>query len=542
MKDGFRPSMAWLHTWMGLLLGWVLYFMFVTGTAGYFDTEIDRWMQPELPRAQTDVPAQTTVRTALHRLQQEAPKATRWLMALPMDRNQPYTSIFWQADGGSEGGRPRGRRQTIDAMTGAPLEARDTAGGQQLYQMHWRLHYLPDSLSAWIVGLASLFMLTAIITGIIVHKKIFKDFFVFRPGKGQRSWLDAHNVLSVLALPFHLMITYSGLVFMGFVYFPLMVAAFYGTGAEAERTLRTEMFSGPGVEASGEPAPLTDLGPLITKAETRWGAGNIRHVDIRHPGDAQARILLRASHAQTPLRRGEELIFHGVTGELLETSAPFRSPTTGVQDILLGLHEGLFAGPLLRWLYFFSGVLGTAMVATGLVLWTVKRRQRAEARGGRAHSGIVLVERLNVGVVAGLLVAIAAYFWANRLLPLEMANRSDWELHLLFLTWLLMLIHGTLRPRRHAWFEQCALAAAAYTLLPLLNFLTTERHLLQTLPNGDWPLAGFDLTVLGLGLALAVAAYRLYPFRSPLPLAAGAARAGGSPHRSGTHEAEAVES
>ena len=49
MKETFRASMAWLHTWAGLLLGWVLYFMFVTGTAGYLDTEIDRWMQPELP-------------------------------------------------------------------------------------------------------------------------------------------------------------------------------------------------------------------------------------------------------------------------------------------------------------------------------------------------------------------------------------------------------------------------------------------------------------------------------------------------------------
>jgi uncharacterized iron-regulated membrane protein len=49
MKNSFRQSMAWLHTWAGLLLGWVLFFMFLTGTAGYFDTEIDRWMQPERP-------------------------------------------------------------------------------------------------------------------------------------------------------------------------------------------------------------------------------------------------------------------------------------------------------------------------------------------------------------------------------------------------------------------------------------------------------------------------------------------------------------
>lgn len=41
--------MAWLHTWSGLVVGWVLFFVFVTGTAGYFNSEITRWMQPELP-------------------------------------------------------------------------------------------------------------------------------------------------------------------------------------------------------------------------------------------------------------------------------------------------------------------------------------------------------------------------------------------------------------------------------------------------------------------------------------------------------------
>lgn len=31
MKDGFRQSMAWLHTWTGLVMAWVLFFVFVPG-------------------------------------------------------------------------------------------------------------------------------------------------------------------------------------------------------------------------------------------------------------------------------------------------------------------------------------------------------------------------------------------------------------------------------------------------------------------------------------------------------------------------------
>lgn len=29
---GFRQANAWLHTWTGLLLGWLLYAVFLTGT------------------------------------------------------------------------------------------------------------------------------------------------------------------------------------------------------------------------------------------------------------------------------------------------------------------------------------------------------------------------------------------------------------------------------------------------------------------------------------------------------------------------------
>ena len=52
----------------------------------------------------------------------------------------------------------------------------------------------------WIVCFASLFMLIALISGIVIHKRIFKDMFVFRANKGSRSWLDVHNLSSVFAI------------------------------------------------------------------------------------------------------------------------------------------------------------------------------------------------------------------------------------------------------------------------------------------------------------------------------------------------------
>lgn len=125
-------------------------------------------------------------------------------------------------------------------------------------------------------------------------------------------------------------------------------------------------------------------------------------------------------------------------------------------------------------------------------------------------AGLVLVEKLNVGTVIGLPIGIAAYFWANRLLPLDWVSRADWEVHTMFLCWLAMLIHAALRPTHRSWVEQLGVAALAFGLLPLLNLFTTDRHLGQSLTAGDWAFAGFDLTVLAIGLMFGWAAWRVW--------------------------------
>lgn len=43
MREGFRQAMAWLHTWTGLIFGWLLFAIFLTGTMSYFKEEIIHW-------------------------------------------------------------------------------------------------------------------------------------------------------------------------------------------------------------------------------------------------------------------------------------------------------------------------------------------------------------------------------------------------------------------------------------------------------------------------------------------------------------------
>ncbi|WP_248787093.1 PepSY domain-containing protein, partial [Escherichia coli] len=72
--------MAWLHTWTGLPLGWLLYAVFFTGTLSYYLDEVNAWTRPELHRS---APAPQTAERALQTMQQLAPDAESWTLALP---------------------------------------------------------------------------------------------------------------------------------------------------------------------------------------------------------------------------------------------------------------------------------------------------------------------------------------------------------------------------------------------------------------------------------------------------------------------------
>ncbi len=509
MKGFLRQSMAWLHTWVGLLLGWVLYFMFITGTTGYLDTEIDRWMQPELPVSSTTAPASQVVQSSLKYLQRHAPNAQQWTIFMPLTRNEPYPRVTWSGESG-QGLKAKGN-QILDAQSGEALLGRATGGGQSLYRMHWKLHYLPKDTGEWIVGVAAMFMFVALISGVIVHRKIFADFFTFRPGQSQRAWLDAHNAASVLTLPFQFMITWSGLIFMMFTYMPLIIAAWYGPGEKNKKLFLDQLSEPPAmVKPSGNRAAMIDLNHILVQAEQHWKGQPVAVISVRHPYDSNSRVVVRSDIAAQPLRAADILVFDGVNGALLAERAALQSPVKGFRDVMLGLHEGLYSGPELRALYVLSGVLGSVMIATGLVLWCVKRRQRIEATRSQPHLGLRVVESLNVATIIGLPIAIAAYFWANRLLPLDMAQRSEWEMHALFITWLALFIHAGLRSPQRTWLEQSALAAIAFGLLPLLNALTTERGLATSLAKNDWIFAGFDLTMLALSAGFAALGWRIY--------------------------------
>lgn len=479
MKQGFRQSMAGLHSWSGLILGWLLFAIALSGTATVFRSEISGWMRPEIAKS---APPAEAIEAAVGWLGTHHPKAAGWYLTAPDGRTLTTQAVF------DDAAAPLGYRDiALDPVSGSPDAARATLGGEFLYRFHFELQ-LPYPWGRFLAVAAAMMMLIAIISGIVIHKRIFKDFFTFRAGKGKRSWLDAHNVLGVLALPFHLMITVTGIVTLLTLVMPWGTTANYGDDLE---TAFAE--AAPGLvsrEAAGRPVPLAPIGPMLAEAERRFEGGRVGRVSIANPGDAHAIVTVSNHDGDQLAYSARTATFDGATGRRLNLYTEAR-PARQAHDVLYGLHMGRFAPEVSRWLYFLCGLALAATIATGLVLWIESRPQ---ARG----VGPWFAARLNVGTVAGFPMAILAFFYANRILPAPMPGRAEAEVSAFFWTWGAVLLFAMLRSPARAWRETFAVLALGAAMLPILSFALTGRGLWTALLGRDWLFAGFDLTLFAL--------------------------------------------
>lgn len=334
-------------------------------------------------------------------------------------------------------------------------------------------------------------MFVAMITGVIVHKKIFTDFFTFRRKKGQRSWLDAHNSLSVLPLPYHIMITFTGIITLVGLYLPYSEKV-----ANLPDDAYAHVFSFEANKDESSVAPdLADMSAMAKTAKTEWQTQDnhaISSIRITSVGNTDSTTTFETTPQKQLSKVSKFINFNSTTGKIDRQTGVIPSGVD-MQYGMVGLHRAKFADLWLRWLFFGLGMAGTAMIASGLVLWTVKRRADYTKQ---PFLGFKLVESLNIAAIAGLPVATAAFLWANRLLP-AMKGRGDTEISVFFGAWAVCAILALVLPKKWAWVGIFWLACGLFALLPLLSILTTERGFISSLLAHDYLFVWMDAAFIG---------------------------------------------
>lgn len=494
-KPGSRGGTAGLlasHSWLGLIASWVLFLVFLTGAMTMFKREVDLW-----EKAPAYLGSQNRAVVGLDRVlaATQVPRevADPHIEVLLPGRMSAYYQVFLYDDAGDFY-----RATAFHPVTGAQLPDPEATGLGEFFEEFHKELYLPGG--HYLVGVASLLMFLGLLTGLVLHwpKLSLSALFSPRWGKPRLRWLDLHNSLGVLALPFHLLMAFTGTVFSLTLVLNLLMV--FGRLHGDDQPLRELLFAPPlPLEIAHAPTPSLSVDGLIRAASQRLDMEPVR-VSLLHYGDRNAWLTVHG-HGHGSLAQVGQASYRLDNGELLRTLPPrdINALAHG-NEVLHRLHYGDFGGIGLRLLYFLLAIATCVLIVTGNLLWLEKRlSQRARPRGLRWVAG------LSVGACGGGLLALATVLLAARTLPVAVPARMDWVIGAFAVPLLAACALGvySARPRRDLTVL-LSIAGAVFLLLPLLDWIMFGRALLAALAAGDWAAPTIELLCVALAAACIV--------------------------------------
>ncbi|NQX90349.1 MAG: PepSY domain-containing protein [Halioglobus sp.] len=498
MKASTLKTFLDVHTWTGLCSGLALFIAFYAGALTVFWLELDAWASAlDVPQMHQDYEqAQQLFDMTL----EVAPGAA--------DRVRLYLSRP-----GQEGHRMRWFEQVDDETFESHEFRLDQGGGvysqhegSQLADFIYRLHFtagLPSSFGLYVLGIICVIYGLALVTGVVIFlPNFFRDLFVVRTGDNKkRFWLDTHNVVGLLSLPWHIMFAWSSaLLAIGvFVMVPFQYLVY-------EKDMESLIGSDLGVvehpEPTGEQAPVLPVKDLIGVARSEVPGLEPEQIRYEYVGDTNAVVTVRGKTASGTLSPFASVTMNASTGRVVDVRDPAEA-TVGATFYtgLISLHYATFGGYVTRWLYFLLGLAGAFLFYSGNLLWIESRRRR---RSPEQTRGAVFLARLNTGVCIGCMAGISAAFVASRVLS-GMVDRVDVSAYAYFAVFFLSIGWSYLRPVATATRDLLYLAALLSAAIPLLDVMMVDVLPWNEVGSIHWPVVTID----ALALLAAVAFWRM---------------------------------
>ncbi|WP_231759255.1 PepSY-associated TM helix domain-containing protein [Microbulbifer elongatus] len=500
-----------LHTWVGITTGLLLFIGFFAGAITMFKQPLDRWISPPDQRLPWVEVAQLGSLVAQTLQQHES--ARREFKLYPVQREDLTAPMQWSASGGGRG------LKLSDTQTLASLDEQgqlitDTQTPSKFGRLVDMLHrtggipgdFDGEYIGIWILGIAGVLYFLALVSGLILLlPTLVKDFFAVRRGKNKkRFWLDAHNVVGITSLPFHVVISLTVIVF-----------AFHDQFYDALRDVVYPQSNT--VRAASTTAYTTDslLPPSALIARAKAEAPDFEVTEMLYLGLESPRPFVRLS-----IYNAEALVhgpitgyvgFHPYTGELVMTSMlPGKAEGWGaIVNYFFALHFGSFGGNLVRWIYFLLGLSGAFLFYSGNLLWIETRRKKQRKNDTRLPTqplNLRLMAAGTVGVCFGSIIggclAMVAGKWAHGIAE----NINHIYLWAYYASFLLAVGYALWRGAARASWRLLAACALSCLLVPVTSFIALAFPQTGLWINTSSAALAVDATGFGFALAFAFAA------------------------------------
>lgn len=498
-----------VHTWTGITCGFALFIAFYAGALTMFQEQIARWAAPPAVGVAAvsldDVPRLLELVAAAH------PEAREEGITLHLrgHENEP-ARVTWEEDEPHEAGKPHGHVHWWATLQpdGALLAKQEEPSklAEFINDIHMRVG-IPKPWGFYFMGMVSLLYGVALIAGVIVLlPSLAKDFLALRVGHNlKRMWLDAHNVVGVAALPFHLVIAVTATAwgFGGPLWFA-QESVIFGGKQKIAMARDLERWRAP--KPTGEAGEMMPPAQLLQRLRDQVPNFEPKVMVLRNFGDKAAAVKFAgAEHGYVGDTRFGGVILSAVTGQLLKDNRASRQdPDRRVGTTILALHTGEYGGSTITWAYFFLGLSGAWLFYSGNLLWIETRRKKARQGGGAGQPRSArLLGSATVGVclgcVAGLSITIVAAKWLHG----RVADLNHWHGLIYYAVFLGAVVWAFAWGAARSAVHLLRLCAAATLAIPLTTLAALLFPALGLWAHGSAAAIGVDAVAFIGALCLA---------------------------------------
>jgi len=465
-----------IHGWVGIVSGLALFIAFFAGAITMFEEPLQRWASAPSELADP-VPLERAPELIARVVQAHPEAAQRYDIHIATGPEQP-ARMSWTVRGGGDdhAAVPRTYYAALAPDGSVQVEEKGPSPVAQFVDVlhqHVGLPFPPE-VSLPIMGGISLLYAIAIISGVIVLlPSLVSDLFALRIGRNvKRMWLDLHNVLGILSVPFHMVMALTAVVF-----------AFHDQFYDLQGATFARGMSAPAEEVAGPPeveqrAPLAPA-EMLRRIEAQAPGFKVRSISYENEPDGHMHVRVQGSDP----RYGHRAPTYGLaeadafTGAFTETDyMPGRQDGWGATvTSFFALHFGNFGGAGVRWAYFLLGMAGAFLFYTGNLLWIESRRKRERKAGAVEQTRSTrILGSLTVGVPLGCVAGIAVTVAAAK--PLGLAATPGLHSAIYFAVFVSFTAWSLLRGAPRAALELLPATAAALLLIPTASLAYMGSH------------------------------------------------------------------
>ena len=495
-----------IHTWTGIVAGMALFIAFYAGALTVFKEPLTRWVTP--PSDTRFVPLLETQELILKTLAAQPQVANDFSIELQKSEHVS-ASMNWQV-------RDPDAEEHDDASAQHYMATLDADGLAQVAQSHpsglatfidvlHRVVGLPvdNDPNRWVMGAICVLYTLALVSGVVVLlPSLVKDFFALRIGKNiKRMWLDSHNVVGIVSLPFHLVmaLTSAGFAFHDGIYLVQDKLLHDGKWNSAFQQQRPATPRPPARDPAGMLTPVE----LVAKVKTfapGFEPTTLQYLQVTGPR-AVVRVWGKDAAAVSPRARGGFAAIDPYSGKIINSDfLPGRQSTASLFiSSFFALHMAAFGGTAAQWMYFLLGLAGAWLFYSGNLLWVESRRKMKPRQAETLPSQRLdtrLMASATVGVCLGCICGVSLTIVGGKWLHGLVSDMNVWHPILYYAAFFSALAWAFLRGAAQAAIHLLWAAVALTLAIPVTSLLAWLVPALGMWTHTSMASLGVDATAL----------------------------------------------